>query len=153
MANTYTQIHLQFVFAVKYRKALILPDWKERLYQYITGIIQHNEHKMLQINGMPDHIHLFIGMRPTQSVSSLIQNVKTESSKWVNDSRLCSSPFAWQEGYGAFSYSKSHVPDVIRYIQNQEMHHQKETFRDEYMKLLKAFEVEYDEKYIFKEPE
>lgn len=119
MANTYTQIHLQFVFAVKYREALILPTWKERLYQYITGIIQHNEHKMLQINGMSDHIHLLIGMRPTQSVSSLVQNVKTESSKWINDNKFCPQHFAWQEGYGAFSYSKSHVPDVIRYIQTR----------------------------------
>lgn len=153
MANTYTQIHLQFVFAVKYREALILHAWKERLYQYITGIIQHNEHKMLQINGMSDHIHLLIGMRPTQSVSSLVQNVKTESSKWINDNKFCPQHFAWQEGYGAFSYSKSHVPDVIRYIQNQEIHHQKESFRDEYLKLLKAFEVQFDEKYIFKDVE
>lgn len=153
MANTYTQIHLQFVFAVKYREALILPAWKERLYQYITGIIQHNEHKMLQINGMSDHIHLLIGMRPTQSVSSLVQNVKTESSKWINDNRFCPQHFAWQEGYGAFSYSKSHVPDVIRYIQNQEIHHLKQSFIDEYLKLLKAFEVQFDEKYIFKDVE
>ncbi len=153
MANTYTQIHLQFVFAVKYREALILTAWKERLYQYITGIIQHNEHKMLQINGMSDHIHLLIGMRPTQSVSSLVQTVKTESSKWINDNRFCPQHFAWQEGYGAFSYSKSHVPDVIRYIQNQEIHHQKESFFDEYLKLLKAFEVQFDEKYIFKDVE
>lgn len=153
MANTYTQIHLQFVFAVKYREALILPAWKERLYQYITGIIQHNEHKMLQINGMSDHIHLLIGMRPTQSVSSLVQNVKTESSKWINDNKFCPQHFAWQEGYGAFSYSKSHVPDVIRYIQNQEIHHLKQSFIDEYLKLLKAFEVQFDEKYIFKDVE
>lgn len=153
MANTYTQIHLQFVFAVKYRETLILPAWKERLYQYITGIIQHNEHKMLQINGMSDHIHLLIGMRPTQSVSSLVQNVKTESSKWINDNKFCPQHFAWQEGYGAFSYSKSHVPDVIRYIQNQEIHHLKQSFIDEYLKLLKAFEVQFDEKYIFKDVE
>lgn len=153
MANTYTQLHIQFVFAVKYRLALIHPSWKDRLYQYITGIIQNNEHKMLQINGMPDHIHLFIGMRPSQSISSLIQNVKTESSKWIKENKFCNSPFAWQEGYGAFSYSKSHVPDVIRYIQNQEVHHKKETFLAEYMKILKAFEIEYDKQYIFKMPE
>lgn len=153
MANTYTQLHIQFVFAVKYRLALIHPSWKDRLYQYITGIIQNNEHKMLQINGMPDHIHLFIGMRPSQSISSLIQNVKTESSKWIKENKFCNSPFAWQEGYGAFSYSKSHVPDVIRYIQNQEVHHKKETFLAEYMKILKAFEIEYDKQYIFKEPD
>ena len=116
MANSYTQIHIQFVFAVKYRAALIDGDWKERLHQYITGIFQQNQHKMLQINSMPDHIHIFAGMRPHQSISSLIQNVKTESSKWIKANKLSSFPFAWQEGYGALSYSKSHVPDVIRYV-------------------------------------
>ena len=153
MANSYTQIHIQFVFAVKYRAALIGNDWKERLHQYITGIFQQNKHKMLQINSMPDHIHIFIGMRPHQSISSLIQNVKTESSKWIKANKLCAHPFAWQEGYGAFSYSKSQVPDVIRYIQNQEKHHQKETFLDEYRKILTLFGLEWDEQYIFKELE
>ena len=153
MANSYTQIHIQFVFAVKYRAATINPDWKERLHPYITGIFQQNKHKMLQINSMPDHIHIFIGMRPNQSISSLVQNVKTESSKWIKEQNFCSYPFAWQEGYGAFSYAKSQVPDVIRYIQNQEIHHRKETFLDEYRKFLAAFEVEWDERYIFKELE
>ena len=153
MANTYTQLHIQFVFAVKYRAASIEKEWKDELHKYITGIIQENGHKMLQVNSMPDHIHIFIGMRPTQSIASLVQNVKAESSKWVKDRKFCTSPFAWQEGYGAFSYSKSHVPDVIRYIQNQEAHHQKETFLEEYKKILKAFEIEYDEQYIFKTPE
>ena len=151
MPNTYTQLHIQFVFAVKYRRALIHKAWKDELHKYITGIFQQNDHKMLQINSMPDHIHIFIGMRPAQSISSLVQNVKTESSKWIKEKGYCSAPFAWQEGYGAFSYSKSHVPDVIRYIQNQEAHHQKETFLDEYRHFLNAFEIEYDE-HIFKEP-
>ena len=153
MPNTYTQIHVQFTFAVKFRAALIHVEWKERLHQYITGIFQQNKHKMLQINSMPDHIHMFVGMSPHQSISSLIQLVKTESSKWVKAQGLCSHPFAWQEGYGAFSYSKSQVADVIRYIQNQEIHHRKETFLDEYRKFLKAFEVQWDEAYIFKELE
>jgi putative transposase len=153
MANTYTQIHIQFVFAVKYRAALIQKDWKDRLHQYITGIIQSNDHKMLQVNSMPDHIHIFIGMRPTQSIASLVQNLKTETSKWIKQNKFCKSSFAWQEGYGAFSYSKSHVPDVIRYIQNQETHHTKETFMDEYRKMLKAFGIDYNEQYIFKAPE
>ena len=153
MANTYTQLHIQLVFAVKYRAALIQKTWQTRLHKYITAIFQHNEHKMLQINSMPDHIHIFIGMRPHQSISALVQNVKTESSKWIKENKFCKTPFAWQEGYGAFSYSKSHVQDVIRYIQNQEIHHQKESFLDEYTKILKAFEIEYDEQYIFKEPE
>jgi putative transposase len=153
MANTFSQIYIQFVFAVKYREALIQKEWKEKLHQFITGIIQANHHKMLQINSMPDHIHIFIGMRPTQSISSLIQNVKTESSRWVKQKDFCKRSFAWQEGYGAFSYSKSHVPDVIRYIQNQEVHHKKQLFLEEYKKLLNVFQIEYDEQYIFKEPE
>ena len=127
MPNTYTQIHIQFVFAVKYRRAQIRPEWKERLHQYITGILQNNEHTVLQINSMPDHIHILIGMRPHQSISALMQNVKTESSKWIKDEKLAAT-FAWQEGYGAFSYAKSQVPAVIRYIQNQEVHHKKESF-------------------------
>lgn len=153
MANSYTQLHLQFVFAVKYREALIQKEWKEDLHKYITGMFQQNQHKMLQINSMPDHIHVFIGMRPHQSVSAMIQNVKTESSKWINAHKLCKRPFNWQDGYGAFSYSRSQVPDVVRYIQNQEIHHRKETFLEEYKRMLKLFEIEYDERYIFKEPE
>ncbi|AWK06493.1 IS200/IS605 family transposase [Flavobacterium crocinum] len=151
MANTYTQLHIQFVFAVKYRKALIAPEWKDKLHKYITGIIQSHQHKMLCINSMPDHIHIFIGMRPTQSISSLMQNVKSETTKWIKEQKLCAN-FAWQEGYGAFSYSRSHVSNVIRYIENQEQHHKKETFLEEYQKQLRAFEIEYDDRYIFKEP-
>lgn len=153
MSNTYSQIHIQFVFAVKYRASLIDTKWKERLHQFMTGIFQQNKHKMLQINSMPDHIHIFIGLRPNQSISSLIQNVKTESSKWINDQNLCPGHFAWLEGYGAFSYSKSQVQDVIRYIRNQEQHHQKETFLDEYRKFLSLFEIDWDEQFIFKQPE
>lgn len=153
MPNTYTQIHIQFVFAVKYRTALIDKVWKERLHQYITAIFQKYDHKMLQINSMPDHIHIFIGMRPHQSVSELVQKIKVESSKWIKDEKLCNSTFAWQQGYGAFSYAKSQVDNVIRYIQNQEKHHSKENFLDEYRKFLTAFEIEWDEKYIFKELE
>jgi len=153
MPNTYTQLHIQFVFAVKYRASLIQPDWKERLLKYITGIFQANDHKMIQINCMPDHIHIFIGLRPHQSISGLIQNVKTESSKWINNQGFCKVKFAWQEGFGAFSYAKSQVPSVIKYIQNQEQHHRKENFIKEYTDLLKTFDVQYEEKYIFKEPE
>src|SRR5512147_2298871 len=142
MPNTYTQLHIQLVFAVKYRAALIQKTWQQRLHEYMTAIFQHNDHKMLQINSMPDHIHIFIGMRPHQSISALVQNVKTESTKWIKENKFCNSAFALQEGFGAFSYSKTHVPDVIRYIQNQEAHHKKETFLDEYRHLLKAFEIE-----------
>ena len=151
MHNTYTQLHIQLVFAVKYRAALIQKDWKERLHKYITGILQSNNHKLLQINSMPDHIHILIGLRPNQSLAALVQNIKTESTKWIKEQKLSPS-FAWQEGYGAFSYSKSHVDAVIRYIQNQEAHHKKETFLDEYRNFLKAFEIDFEEQYIFKEP-
>ena len=153
MPNTYTQIHIHFVFAVKFRQALISKEWKEELHQYITGIIQHNHHKVLQINSLPDHIHIFIGLRPHQSISSLIQNVKTESSKWIKAKGCCPKPFAWQEGYGAFSYAKSQVNNVIRYIQNQEIHHRKESFLDEYKRILIGFDVDWNAQYIFTQPQ
>ncbi|MDN3657133.1 IS200/IS605 family transposase [Ferruginibacter paludis] len=151
MPNTYTQIHIQFVFAVKYRLALIAMPWKNELHQYITGIIQNKTHKMLQVNSMPDHLHMLIGFRPDENMSQLVQIVKSENTKWINDNQLCCEKFGWQDSFGAFSYSKSHVPNVIRYIQNQEMHHRKQTFREEYITFLKAFEIDYDERYIFKE--
>ncbi|WP_396190809.1 IS200/IS605 family transposase [Flavobacterium sp.] len=152
MPNTYTQIHIQFVFAVKFRKALIEDSYKQELYQYITGIVQSYGHKMLAINGVADHIHIFIGMRPTQSISDLMQDIKGNSSKWVNDKKFLKVKFEWQGGYGAFSYSKSHVQNVINYVKNQEKHYSKQTFRDEYVEFLKKFDIEYDERYIFQDP-
>ena len=152
MPNTYTQIHIQFVFAVKYRKALIDASWKELLHQYITGMIQNKTHKMLQINTMPDHLHMLVGFRPHENMSQLIQIVKSESTKWINDQKLTKIQFGWQDSFGAFSYSKSHVPNVIRYIQNQEQHHRKQTFLEEYIAFLNAFEIDYDKRYIFTEP-
>ncbi len=153
MANTYTQIHIQAVFAVKKRTGLIQKDWKNELYKYITGIIQTHEHKLLAINGMPDHLHIFFGMRPTQSLSDLMQDIKGSSSKWINEKKIIKDKFEWQQGYGAFSYSKSQASRVIAYVQNQETHHRKITFLEEYKKFLEKFEVDYDERYIFKEME
>ena len=150
MANTYTQIHIQAVFAVRKRTGLIQKEWKDELYKYITGIIRTHEHKVLAINGMPDHLHVFFGMRPTQSLSNLMQDIKGSSSKWINEMRFIKEKFEWQEGFGAFSYSKSQASVVIDYVQNQEMHHQKISFIDEYKKLLSEFEIEYDERYLFK---
>ena len=147
--NTYTQIHIQFVFAVKYRRALIQPSWKDELHKYITGMIQNKTHKMLQINTMPDHLHMLIGFRPNENMSQLIQVVKSESTKFINDNHLSQQEFGWQDSFGAFSYCKSHVHNVISYIQNQEQHHKKQTFLEEYVALLKAFEIEYDERYLF----
>ena len=150
MPNTYTQIHIQTVFAVRYRQSVIRKEWQEELYRYITGIVQNHNHKVLQIGGMPDHVHLFFGMRPTQSLSDLMRVVKGESSEWINQKGFCRTYFSWQTGYGAFSYSKSQAPKVIRYIQNQEEHHRKKTFLQEYEEFLNAFEVEYDDRYVFK---
>jgi len=150
MANTYTQIHIQTVFAVQDRANLITTAWKDELYRYITGIIQNHGHKLLQINGMPDHLHILFGMRPTQALSALMQQVKQESSAWINQKGFVRGRFSWQEGYDAFSYSKRDVPNVIEYIKNQEEHHRERTFYEEYVRFLREFEVEHDERYIFK---
>ncbi|MCJ7552398.1 MAG: IS200/IS605 family transposase [Ignavibacteriaceae bacterium] len=153
MGNTYTQIHIQIIFAVKYRRAIIEMDWKNELYKYITGIVQKQKHKLLIINGVEDHLHLLIGYRPHQSLSDLLQDIKGSSSKWINEKKYLKSKFAWQEGYGAFSYSHSHLSRVINYIKNQDKHHKKNTFMEEYRSFIKAFEVEYDERFLLKEPE
>ncbi len=150
MVNTYTQIHIQAVFAVQNRQSLINPKWKDELYKYITGIIQSYDHKVLQINGMPDHVHIFFGMHPTQSLSDLMKQVKQDSSKWINTKGLVNGKFSWQAGYGAFSYSKSQVPRVIKYIVNQEEHHKSKTFGDEYFEILKESGIDYDERYTLK---
>jgi putative transposase len=150
MEKTYTQIHIHAVFAVKNRQSLIQPEWKDRLCGYITGIIQKNGHKMLAINGTTDHIHIFFGMRPVQSLSDLMQDVKGDSSKWINENKFIKLKFAWQRSFSAFSYSRSHVYRVIRYIQNQEEHHKKIRFTQEHIDSLKKFEIEYDPRYILK---
>lgn len=153
MANTYTQIHLHLVFIVKYRLGLIQESWKDDLYKYITGIVQNNGHKLLIINGMPDHIHILIGFRATQSLADLMRDIKQMSSLWINEKKLTASKFAWQEGYGAFSYGHSQLKTIIQYIEKQEEHHRKRTFLEEYREFLELFEIEYEEKYIFKDPE
>ena len=151
MANTYTQIHIQAIFAVQNRTCVIKKGWKEELHKYITGIVENHGHKMLQVNSMPDHVHLLFGLRPKESLSDLIKSVKGDSSKWINEKGFLRNKFSWQEGYGGFSYSKSQVPQVIKYIINQEEHHRKKTFIEEYIDFLDAFGVEYDRQYIFKE--
>ena len=151
MANTYTQIHIQIVFAVKNRKSMIHADWEESLHKYITGIIRNHGHKVLSINGMPDHIHILIGYHPSQSLSNLVKFIKMDSSKWINKNCGLKNHFSWQSGYGAFSYSKCQVPNVINYILNQKIHHRMHTFGNEYKTLLSKNEIEYDSTYIFKE--
>lgn len=150
MPNTYTQIHIQYVFAVKYRTRLIQKEWKNELYKYITGIIQNQNHKLLAINRMADHIHILIGLRPNQSISDLAKSIKQSSSLWINEQKLSKGKFAWQEGYGAFSYARSNIDKVVKYIENQEEHHRKKSFLEEYTDFLKAFKIEYEEKYLFK---
>jgi REP element-mobilizing transposase RayT len=149
MANTYTQIHIQAVFTVQNRECLISETWKDELYKYISGIIKNNHHKLLSINGMSDHIHILFGFRPTQSLSSLLQDVKGSSSKWINEREFVKGKFSWQEGFGAFSYSKREISKIADYIDNQKIHHSRKTFSEEYIELLKDFGVDYDDRYLF----
>ena len=153
MANTYSQLYVQCVCAPRFRDAMLDSNWDERLRMYISAIVRNKEHKMYAINNMPDHIHLLVGLNPNQSISEMMKIIKGESSEWINKEKLTSRKFQWQEGYGAFSYGKSQVDKVVKYIINQQEHHKKITFLDEYKRLLKIFEVEYDERYIFKLPE
>ena len=153
MANTYTQIHIHAVFAVQNRLSLIQDHWKDELYKYISGIIENNNHKLLKIGGMPDHVHVLFGMRPSQSVSDIMKEIKKSSSSWINMKQFVKGFFSWQEGYAAFSYGKSQIKDVAQYIENQQKHHKKRTFTEEYLEFLKLFEIEYDERYILKNPE
>ena len=149
MANTFTQIHIHAVFAVQNRVSLINKSWQDQLYKYIITIIQKHEHKVLAIGGMSDHIHILFGFRPTQALSNLMQEVKRDSSEWINRQCFTMGRFSWQEGYSAFSYSKSHVIQVVKYIETQEEHHKRESFIDEYKGILNKFDVEFDERYIF----
>ena len=151
MANTFTQIYLQFVFAVQDRLSLIRSEWKDELYKYITGIVQNNNHKLIAINGMPNHLHVFVGYKPHQLIPDLLQDIKGSSSTWINKKGFIQGKFGWQEGYGAFSYSHSQIDSVVKYIMNQEEHHKKKTFREEYIELLQRFNIEYDERYILKD--
>lgn len=150
MANTYTQIYIHVVFAVQGRQNLIPKEHKEELHKYITGIIQNKKQKLIIINSMPDHIHLFIGMKPITALSDLVRDLKNNSSNFINAKKWVRGKFNWQEGFGAFSYGHSQIEVVVKYIQNQENHHAKKTFKEEYLEMLKKFNVEYDEKYLFK---
>lgn len=148
MANTYTQITIQAIFAVKGRENIITNNWRNDLHQYIAGIIR-NESTLLAVGGWKDHIHIFAGIPPTLSVSEFVQKAKSNSSKWINDQRFVKGKFQWQEGYGAFSYSRSQRDDVINYIMRQEEHHKTSSFQEEYVDFLKKFEVEYNPEYLF----
>lgn len=149
MPNTYTQIYIQIVFAVKGRQNLIAKENREELHKYITGIVQNRDQKMLSIFAMHDHIHLLVGLKPSIAISDLVRDIKAGSSKFINDGNWINGKFNWQEGFGAFSYSKSQINNVIKYILNQEEHHKKQSFKEEYLEFLQKFDIEYDEKYLF----
>lgn len=151
MANTYSQLYVQIVFAVKGRQNLISNKWKDELYKYITGIVANEDQKLIAINGMPDHIHILIGIKPNKALSDLVRDIKANSSRFINEKRWITGKFEWQSGFGAFTYSHSHLANVINYIQHQEEHHQTKTFKEEYIGFLKAFEIDYKEEYVFEE--
>ncbi|MFH1563299.1 MAG: IS200/IS605 family transposase [Nitrospirota bacterium] len=149
MAGTFFQVYIQIVFAVKGRENLIGKTWKDELHKYIAGIIKGKEQKPIIVNGMPDHIHAFVGLRPSMAISDLARDIKNNSSNFINKKKLVMGKFSWQEGYGAFSYAHSQVEAVYNYIKNQEEHHHKKTFKEEYLDMLNKFEIEHNEKYLF----
>jgi len=149
MANTYTKMYVQFVFAVKGRESMIPKKHKEEIHKYITGIVTKRKQKLIAINAMPDHIHIFVGFKPSMRLSDLVRDIKTASSQFIREKKFTPFQFSWQEGYGGFTYAHSQIDAVYKYIQNQEEHHRKKTFREEYLEFLKKFEVPHEEQYLF----
>ena len=149
MANTYTQLYFHIVFAVKGRSNYISEQWKDELYKYISGIIANKDQKLMIVNGVPNHIHLLIGTKPNCNLSDLIRDIKANSSKWINEKKFTKFHFEWQTGFGAFTVSQSGVPNVIEYIKNQEEHHRKKTFKEEYVEFLKAYQIDFKDEYLF----
>src|SRR6266550_606643 len=150
MANTFSQIYIQTVFAVNGRLSLVRPEFKEDLYKYITGIVKKNGQKLISINGMSDHIHILIGLKPAMALADLVRDIKADSSNFINKNKWVRGKFSWQEGYGAFSYGHSQLDTIIAYIQNQERHHSRRSFKNEYLTLLRKFDIAFEEKYVFK---
>ncbi|GGE12064.1 IS200/IS605 family transposase [Psychroflexus salis] len=150
MANTFTQVYIQIVVTVKGRQNLIHKKWKDELYKYICGIVNAKQQKVYAIGGVADHIHILVSIKPNISISELVRSIKANSSKWINEKGLVLGKFQWQGGFGAFSYAQSQLDTVIKYINNQEKHHKVKTFKDEYTEFLEKFEIDYDEKYLFK---
>lgn len=149
MAGTYTQIYIHIIFSTQRREKLIKNDFNEELHKYITGIITNKNQKLIAINSMPDHIHILVGLKPSMALSDLVRFIKSNSSKFVNEKNWIRHKFHWQKGFGAFSCSRSQLSDVIQYIENQEKHHKRKTFKEEYLEFLRKYEVEYDPKYVF----
>lgn len=151
MANTYSQLYVQIVFAVKGRQNLISKNNKDEIYKYITGIITNHKQKLIVINGMPDHIHILVGIKPDISLSDLVRDIKSNSSKFINEQKWINGKFEWQTGFGAFSYGHSQLANVIKYIENQEEHHKTKTFREEYIVFLKLFNIDFKNEYLFED--
>jgi len=149
MSGTFSQIYIQIVFAVKGRQNLIHSSFEEEVYKYISGIISGKRQKSLAVNGMADHIHLLVGLKPAMCISDLVRDIKNNSTNFINEHNWLKTKFSWQEGFGAFSYSESNYGKVIDYIKNQKQHHQRKTFRQEYVSFLKNFNVPFDDKYLF----
>jgi REP element-mobilizing transposase RayT len=150
MANTYTQLYIHLIFAVSGRTNSIKSEYKIEIEKYISGFLKNKKHKLLAINCMPDHSHIFIGLNPEHSVSNLVREMKISSANFINEKKLTLGKFSWQEGYGAFSYSKSSIDNVIKYINNQQEHHRKKSFQEEYINFLNKYNISFDERYIFK---
>ena len=150
MAGTFYQIYIQFIFAVHGRENLLHKSWRDEVFKYMSGIIKGKNQKPIIVNGVSDHVHVFVGLRPSIRICDLVRDIKNNSSRFINEKKFLPGKFEWQDSYGAFSYSRSHIDNVYKYIENQEAHHKKRTFKEEYLDLLKKFEVEYNEKYLFK---
>lgn len=149
MANTYTQCHIHLVFAIKNREAMIMPAWKTDVEKYITGIVQNHRHKLLAIGTRPDHIHIFIGYNVNQLIPDLVEEIKTSSNAWIKENKLSKYKFEWQKGYGAFTHSHAQIDNVVKYVLNQDLHHQKRSFKDEYLEILHKNEIKYNDNYLF----
>lgn len=149
MPGTFSQVYIQIVFAVKHRKPLLHKEWREKVFKYISGIIKAKEQKPIIVNGVEDHIHIFVGLRPSISISDLVRDIKNNSSNFINEHKWVDGKFSWQEGYGAFSYGHSQIQQVYDYILNQEEHHRRRDFKEEYRELIKKFDIPFEEKYLF----
>lgn len=149
MAGTFSQIYIQYVFAVKRRQNLLLKPWRDEVFKYMSGIIKVKNQKPIIVNGVEDHVHVFVGLKPAMNISDLVRDIKNNSSNFINEQKFLNVKFSWQEGYGAFSYAHSQIGSVYRYIANQEEHHRKKTFKQEYIEFLKKFDIEYNDDYLF----
>ena len=149
MAGTFSQIYIQYVFAVKGRENLLQKPWRDEVFKYISGIIKGKNQKPIIVNGVSDHVHVFVGLNPAMNISDLVRDIKNNSSNFINDLKFLKKKFAWQGGYGAFSYAHSQIQNVYQYIANQEIHHRKNTFKEEYIDFLQEFEIEFNDKYLF----